>query len=73
MSLVICCQVERKRTPCSGHFTPPTPLNARLIWEKKDHIGLSLNNISNPLYARGKKKKEKKRIREFNFNVFHVK
>lgn len=71
MSSVTSCQVGDNKTPYAGHFIPPTPLNARVILQKKDHAGGSLNNISQPLYARGEKKR--KRISEFNFNVFHVK
>lgn len=77
MSLVISRQFDGNKIPYAGHFIPPTPLNARVILQKKDHVGVSLNSISQPLYTGegvgGWGAGERKRISEFNFNVFHVK
>ena len=69
--LLICCHFECNKIHHIAHLISPTLLNAKVIQVKKEHVGDSLNNISNDMSGKKKKKRKRKkrRSREINFKV----
>lgn len=60
MRLLICCHFECNKIHRIAHLISPTLLNAKVIQVKKEHVGDSLNNISNDMSGKKKKKKKKR-------------